>query len=139
MMKPFATICLLCLMVAVTSCATRRMSHSSRLAHAKQLLVQKDYTGCRDVFRCLAEAESTPPAVAAESLYWMAEAYAAEGDFTNAYRTAKRLVWDYPSGMWTARYSGKMPLWNKRERTQPNIRQVSPEAAPSAAPDEPSM
>jgi hypothetical protein len=63
--------------------------------------------------------ESATQELRAEALYWKAESFAAKGETTNAYRTAKQLVWSFPNTKWAGRYMGRWPIWETRNTPQP--------------------
>ena len=111
-----ALVGLLCI---CTGCSTPAVVSANRLAQGIALFKQQSYDDALTVFGRVIEDKKAPSEVQAEALYWKAETLAAQGDITNAARTAKRLVWDYPSTKWAGRYMGKLPIWLENKRTQP--------------------
>ena len=126
------TTTLMVLLVLCAGCATRGVNHAEHLAQGKRLCAGKDYANAMLALRNVTEDKMCAVELRAEALYWMAESYAAQGNLSQAYRTAKRLIWDYPETMWAGRYMGRLPIWPDGE-TQQSDREASSETARGAA------
>lgn len=113
-----ASILALGAMFICAGCSSIGGTVESRLVEAKTLFERKAYSNAVSVLGKLLEDKSASPGMCAEALYWKAESLAAQGDLTNAYLTAKQLVWQFPETKWASRYTGKLPIWDTGNKSQ---------------------
>jgi|688.fasta_scaffold194172_4 hypothetical protein len=107
------------------------MTPAERLAEGKALFGKAEYLKAVRTLDQVTDDTSATPEVTSEALYWKAESFAAQGEMTNAYLTAKQLIWSFPSTKWAGQYMGKLPLWEKNKTSQPtSAGDVATRAAP---------
>ena len=118
-MRDRSHIVALGLLCVCAGCATEIVTPAECLAQGKALFEQRAYLDAVTVLNQVMDDESATPELRSEALYWKAESFAAQGEMTNAYRTAKQLVWSFPSTKWAGRYIGKLPIWETNNTPQP--------------------
>jgi hypothetical protein len=118
-MRSRSNIVVLGFLCVCAGCATELVTPAKRLAQGKALFEQRAYLDAVTVLNQVMDDESSSPERRSEALYWKAESFAAQGEMTNAYRTAKQLVWSFPSTKWAGRYNGKLPIWETNNTPQP--------------------
>ena len=68
----------------------------------------EDFKKAIEVFTDIFESEGANPQLASESMYWAGDCYMRLMSYTDAYRTFKKLTWDYPESQWARFARGRL-------------------------------
>ncbi len=85
-----------------------KLAGKTNLLSAQCYMRAEDLDRAIKAFKAIYEDTKTDKDLAAEALYWCGDSYMKKNDFTNAYRTFKKLTWDYPEGKWAKFARGRL-------------------------------
>ena len=79
-----------------------------KVENEKGEMVQRDYSDSIKVFDRLIEEYPDEKTVRSEAMYWLGESYFKSRDYVEAYRSFKKLTWDYPETRWAKIARGRL-------------------------------
>jgi tetratricopeptide (TPR) repeat protein len=77
-----------------------KRAHKAALLAGQCRMRAKDWDQASRILTALSENKAIDAEIQAENLYWLGNCNVYRGDHTNAYRSFKRLMWDYPESSW---------------------------------------
>jgi TolA-binding protein len=84
------------------------LANKTRMLSAQCYLRAKDFKRALAGFEGIAKDPQSEKDIAAEAMYWAGDVCLQQEDLKNAYRSFKKLTWDYPESKWAKFARGRL-------------------------------
>jgi len=85
-----------------------RLAHKTTLLSGQCFMLAEKFGDAVEVFTAVYEDKQADNDLAAEAMYWAGDCHNKARQLTDAYRTWKRLTWDYPESRWAKFARGRL-------------------------------
>ena len=85
-----------------------RLAGKTLVLSAQCYMQAKDLAKAAEVFQAIIKTPKMDNDLVAESMYWCGDCYMRQDDYVNAYRSFKKLTWDYPASKWAKFARGRL-------------------------------
>jgi len=87
---------------------SHRLAGKTSVLSAQCYMQARDLAKAAEVFQAIIKTPKMGNDLVAESMYWCGDCYMRQRDYVSAYRTLKKLTWDYPASTWAKFARGRL-------------------------------